>query len=318
MGIRRRSLRIVVLALVVGLPLFSISGIASAKVKAKGCHKTHTCQKGGGAPAGGGTGGAPAPITIQIDPNPAVVMLSSVVAVVVQVEANPAFAGDAVDLSSSQFAGSCNTMAFESVSEQPGSTSTSVLLTLDNDGNATALMIGENCAPGQDLVEADLAVAPFYTALGTLTIAPPVITPAGVYGYPTTSGTVTGGEVETGDFGTPLEESAVVSVFYVETNPVYAEQTVEISSPELQARCGTGWTFGGFGAGADSSGVGSVLGVNSPATDTDVLDDDGNALFFFVGTSCAAGPSTVIADVLAGTHPTYTTTFTVLPPAPTI
>ena len=49
-----------------------------------------------------------------------------------------------------------------------------------------------------------------------------------------------------------------------------------------------------------------------------ILDDDGNATFVFKGSSCAAGPSAVIADVQAGSHPTYVTTFTVAPPAVTL
>ena len=47
---------------------------------------------------------------------------------------------------------------------------------------------------------------------------------------------------------------------------------------------------------------------------TTTLDDDGNAVFVFYGASCAAGDSAVIADVDAGTHPTYVTTFSVNPP----
>jgi hypothetical protein len=50
---------------------------------------------------------------------------------------------------------------------------------------------------------------------------------------------------------------------------------------------------------------------------TGTLDDDGNAVFVFKGASCAAGTSTVTADVDAGTDPTYTTTFTVSPPVET-
>ena len=46
-----------------------------------------------------------------------------------------------------------------------------------------------------------------------------------------------------------------------------------------------------------------------------VLDNDGNAAFVFKGSSCAAGTSTVIADVLAGTHPTYKTTFKISAPS---
>jgi hypothetical protein len=47
-------------------------------------------------------------------------------------------------------------------------------------------------------------------------------------------------------------------------------------------------------------------------------DRNGNAVFIFMGQSCASGTSEVMADVLAGTHPTYVTDFTVDPPAPTM
>jgi hypothetical protein len=92
----------------------------------------------------------------------------------------------------------------------------------------------------------------------------------------------------------------------VETDPVYAEQQVEISSAQLEARCGAGWGWESF------------TGVNAGPLATTVLDDDGNAVFAFFGASCAAGPSQVIADVLAGTHQTYTTTFNINAPTPTI
>jgi hypothetical protein len=143
-----------------------------------------------------------------------------------------------------------------------------------------------------------------------------VVTTPGLTGFPMTSGTVSGGEVETGDTSFPFDGSYVYGVFYVETSPVYAEQTVEISSPELQDRCGTDWQFASF-EGDSSGGRGSTfLTMNTTATTT--LDDDGNAVFLFEGASCAAGSSVVTADVEAGTHPTYTTTYTVLPPQPTI
>jgi hypothetical protein len=54
------------------------------------------------------------------------------------------------------------------------------------------------------------------------------------------------------------------------------------------------------------------------ATATATLDDDGNAVFAFSGSSCAAGPSVVIATIQAGIHSGYTTTFTIVAPAPTI
>ncbi len=172
---------------------------------------------------------------------------------------------------------------------------------MDDDGNATVVVDGTEYAPGPGLVEADLVEAPYYTATTTLSVEPPNVTGAGVSGYPTTSGIVTTGEVETGD--TPASgDSDVYRVFYVETDPVYAEQPVDISSTQLQDRCLGGYTWTTFLGG----------------TTTSTVDDDGNAVFVFLGSSCGAGPSQVVADVDAGTHPTYMTTFTVVAPTPTI
>jgi hypothetical protein len=82
---------------------------------------------------------------------------------------------------------------------------------------------------------------------------------------------------------------------------------VEISSAQLQNRCGLGheWTAGNDGSG----------GLTGAST---LLDDDGNAVFIFEGASCAAGDSTVIADVNAGTHDTFQTIYTISPPVPTV
>jgi hypothetical protein len=316
----RSSLRIVALVVAVALPLLGTSTVASAKAaKAKGCHKTHTCKGGGGAGTGGGTGppASTGPITVQIDPTP-VVETGLGIWAVVQVETSASFAGDPVDISSSQLAGSCEFADFASWVELPGSTVEVDITTLDNDGNATALVEGIDCAPGASVIEVDLGVAPFITALGTLTVAPPAVTTPGVYGYPTTSGTVTGGDVETGDAGVPEVESSVIAVFNVETDPVYAEQTVEISSPQLQDRCAGAWEFVPLTVVGDSTeGQGTTVDtVNTTATST--LDDDGNATYLFAGYGCSPGSSVVTADVEAGTNPTYTTTFTILPPQVTI
>ena len=80
--------------------------------------------------------------------------------------------------------------------------------------------------------------------------------------------------METGDTGPLLDQSDVIAVFEVETDPVYAEQTVEISSSQLQDRCGAAWdiesvTEGTIGGGGEASaGVGSVLDAGFPATAT--------------------------------------------------
>jgi hypothetical protein len=310
----------VALAIVLVLPLLVTSGVATAKVKTKGCHKTHSCKaSGGGSSTGSGTGGAPNPFTIPIDPDPLVETSTSSVAAVIQVETSPSFAGDAVDVSSSQFVASCQTTGFaepEETTFEFSPTQLTIPLILDDDGNATATLLGEDCAPGSSVIEADLVVAPFDTALGTLTLNPPVVTPPGIFGYPTTSGTVTTGEVETGDTEAS-GDSDVDAVFYVETDPVYAEQQVEISFNELEARClaSEGYALlppGGLETVSEAPG-----GMITPPVPT-TLDDDGNAVFVFLGSSCAAGSSDVIADVLAGTHPTYTTTFNINPPQPTI
>jgi len=299
---RDLRVRIVALTVVVALPVLGMSGVATAKAKAaKGCHKTHTCKSGGGTATGSGSGtGTPPAITVQIDPNPLVETGPSLGDAVSQVESSPSFAGDSVEISSSQLEAACGgIIGFQSVTTAGIN---SVQIILDDDGNAAVIVEGSNCAPGPSVVDASMIVAPYDTALGTLVATPPVVTTAGVAGFPTTSGTVTTGEVETGDTATS-GDSDVLGVFYVETDPVYAEQPVEINSDQLIDRCGGGAAFS----------VPAIGGV-APAT----LDDDGNAVFLFFGSSCAAGPSTVIADVEAGTHPTYTTTFNIVAPEPTI
>ncbi len=236
---RHRSMRwAAAAALVLGV-VVGTSAVASAKA-AKGstqwcAHHVKKCAAGGSG-TGSGTGGTPPELTIQIDPNPVVETATSAVAVVVQVEADPAFAGDPVDVSSSQLDAACAlAVGFNAQPLFELGPPLTLTLTLDDDGNATVAIIGQDCAPGSDLVEASMAVAPFLTATDVLDVSPPQVTPAGVYGSPTTSGSVAG-EVETGDTVTS-GDSDVAAVFNIETDPVYAEQPVEIDWNELQSRC---------------------------------------------------------------------------------
>jgi hypothetical protein len=312
MKLRRRSLSFLAMAIVVILPLLGTSGVASAK-SAKGCHKTHTCKSSGGGTTGSGTGSAPAPITVQIDPNPLVETGQSYIAATIQVETSPSFAGASVNIDSSQLAAACSSTEYYNLqngsvpfnpNNPPGP---NIQAVLDDDGNATVLVMGYECAPGTRVVAADLMSAPYYTALSTLTADPPVVTVPGVTGYPASSGTATTGEVETGDT-VGSGDSDVIAIFYVEASPVFAEQSVEISSDQLQDRCGTG----------SSWFLITPFEIGPPPGNQATLDDDGNAVFVFFGSSCAAGTSEVTADVMAGDHPTYTTTFTILPPQPTI
>ena len=331
MNVRRSFVRLTALTVVAAMPLMGMAGIASAKsAKAGGTkcavHSTKKkCQSSGGGTSTG-KGGPPPLITVTVDPNPLVETGQSEIHGVVQVETSPSFAGDEVNIDSSQLESSCGSLDFENL--QGDHTSVwhpnvnwdgRIDAVLDDDGNATVIVDGFDCAPGTSVVEADLEVAPFYTALVTLTAAPPAVTPAGISGYPLIAGVPS--EVETGDTSTS-GDSNVYAVFYVEENPVYAEQRVEISSSQLEGRCIEGWRW--EAGNADGSGVGTInpvedgMGVNTGDRASTYLDDDGNAVFVFKGVSCAAGTSEVIADVLAGTGDTFVTEFTVDPPAPTI
>ena len=89
-----------------------------------------------------------------------------------------------VNIDSSQLEASCvRGISFENLSPvdrttapRPAPTITAVL---DDDGNATVVVDGIDCAPGTDVIEADLEVAPFLTALTTLVVNPPAVTPVG-------------------------------------------------------------------------------------------------------------------------------------------
>ena len=61
----------------------------------------------------------------------------------------------------------------------PGRAPNSISVVLDDDGNVTVVVDGRRLRPGTDLIEADLTVAPFLTALTTLEVEPPAVTPGG-------------------------------------------------------------------------------------------------------------------------------------------
>jgi hypothetical protein len=313
---------LVALTVVVSMPLLGMAGIASAKTvkAAPNCVKHPNKPKclnstgGGGSSTGGGTGQGTPQIVLTNSPD-LIETGQSEIHAVLQVETLPSFAGDLVTISSSQLDASCETVEYETIQDGFGPTvdSPTATVVLDDDGNVTVVLNASNCAPGSDVIEADLDEAPYLTALDTLVADPPVVTTPGIYGYPSP-------EVETGDTLGGLNgasgDSDVYAVFYVEDDPVYAEMPVEIGSSQLESRCGGGWNWE---AGNGGTGVGpEPAGPNTGTEATTTLDDDGNAVFVFEGISCAAGDSQVIADVLAGSHDTFYTTFTISAPAPTI
>ncbi len=305
MRIVTKAITLVAVASLVPLGSAGVASAATSKAP-KGSPawcKAHPKSKLPACKGGTGTGGSPPPttVTVTVAPGPIVETGQSEVYAVVEVETSPSLADDIVDINSQQLANACGgAILFGSLQPTAVYGADSVDVTLDSDGNATVSLYGIDCAPGPSLIEADLVAAPYYTGTNTMTVGPPNVTTAGVTGYPDP-------EVETGNT-VPSGTSDVYAVFYAETDPVYAEQTVEISSPELFDRCG------GAIAPVWISNQGSFATFMATAT----LDDDGNAVFAFTGSSCAPGDSTVTADVLASGGATYTTTYTISAPAPTI
>ncbi len=330
------------MAVVVSMPLLGLSGIASAKTKnaigsAKWC--LHHKKKAASVPACTATPGGSDP-SLTIAPNPLVETGQSEVHAVVEF-GDPSAAEAQVSIDSSQLTAACGgTITFSDLQGvtattapfstlTPATATNQVILTLDNDGNAAAVVSGTDCAPGTDVFDASLVAAPFTTELFTLTVDPPQTTPAGVTAAPAT-------EVETGDTAAS-GDSDVYAVFYVEGDPVWAEQEAEISDTQLESSCQGGWiwepgntTLIGGASSGNISGNPHNTGTafpNLPTTSGDepftTIDDDGNSVFTFMGISCAASStlvppgSTAIADVafnLVGSHPTYTGTFVVDPP----
>jgi hypothetical protein len=259
---------------------------------------------------------APTPnIIVTASPNPVVETSTSVVNAVIQVEANPRFAGDAVTVSSTQLSSRCPGIIapfFFTESDPLGTTGPAITLTLDNDGNAMATVAGFNCAPGSALIDASLDAPPFATATTKLVMLPPQVTAPGLHVFPNP-------EVEVGDGG-PAAPGAVVNapseaefMFYVETNPVYAEQSASITSDQFTERCGAG----GFWSAPTATTFPTWTAPANGLIQAGTIDNDGNVVFEAVGASCAAGKSTVIAEI-GGGGPTYSAQATILPPAVTV
>jgi hypothetical protein len=248
---------------------------------------------------------APPKMLITVSPNPLIEAGPGDIQAVVQVSTTELLAGAHVNISSIELDSSCRGgVTFTSIA--PGATaptsSDPIQVTLDGDGNAAVMMNAYECAAGTSFVEADLAATPFYTALTKVDVLPPQNTLHGVTGYPSDE-IITGNSPASG-------ESDFYAVFYVEAPSVYAEQYVEIQANELVDRCGLGsyWVSNE----GSSTTNGTVSGSSS--TWTAQLDDNGNAVFGFFGASCASGTSTVLADIEAGLHPSYSTLSKILSP----
>src|ERR1700722_15548942 len=195
-NVRRSFVRVIALTVVVAMPVMGMAGIASAKTTkaavTKACKKNPNGKKclaqgSGSKGSGGATGGNTGPqIVVTASPNPLVETGQSEIHSVIQVETLPSFAGDVVSISSSQLVSSCLAVSYEDVQAglPPHFSPDRTTLVLDDDGNATVLVDAIDCAPGTDVIEADLEQAPYLTALTTLTAEPPAVTPPAATGYP--------------------------------------------------------------------------------------------------------------------------------------
>jgi hypothetical protein len=228
---------------------------------------------------------------------------ASSVAFVIIVECKPVYSEQQVQINATQLSNACQgTLSWYSATATAGTapgtgTGPEFVVTLDNDGNATAVVWGgPSCAATKDLITADLMTAPFTTARTHVTIEPPATTTKGLYPYPAS-------EVE------DATTSSVAVIFYAEFPSVYAERTVEFSDAQLFDRCAGGITW----AGPDEV----VLGTGKSATTT--LDNNGNAFVVaLAGPSCASGKTLAQVDLTGAPYTTITKSFTVLSPRVTV
>ena len=224
---------------------------------------------------------------------------ASMVAFIITVGCAPTFSEQAVEIRTPQLSNACQgqLMWYSATTTTAAGNGETFDVRLDDDGNATAVVLGSpSCAPGNDLIEADLTVAPFTTATTQVQIAPPISTQPGAQASPAS-------EVE------DATTSSVATVVYVEFPSVYAEHEVEISDAELYDRCAghVTWIFP------------NTTSLEYGKSVTTTLDDNGNAFVVaLAGPSCASGRTLVQADLVGPPYTILTTQFTVLSPRVTV
>ena len=111
----------------------------------------------------------------------------SSVAFVITVECQPTFSEQYVEIHTPQLFNACQGQLrwYNAATTAVVAGSENLEVQLDDDGNATAIVLGgPSCAASWDLIEADLTVAPYTTATTQVQIAPPVSTRPGVFALP--------------------------------------------------------------------------------------------------------------------------------------
>jgi hypothetical protein len=244
------------------------------------------------------------PIIVGVSPSPVTKTGNSEVYAVVQVRADPKYAGMWVLITSPELTRSCGAVWYRYL---PSAINTSnvvqrnqILAFVDQEGNATVDVAADKCVTGADVLTAQLEAFPIPdptsslpNASTSLNVEPPGASSPGVIAIPSS-------EVETGNNG------AVYVVFEIHSSSIHAGKRVTISSPQLTSLCAGAWAWGSTSQVHDGNGA-------STYAMRDSLEKNGDEVFTFEGVGCTSGVSTVTAKV-AGM--VYTTQFTVLPPQP--
>jgi hypothetical protein len=229
---------------------------------------------------------------------------ASSVADIVEVECEEVYAEAHVTISANELYSRCDKRLYwTEPSDFAPVSGPSTTVTLDNDGNATAVVFGgPSCAAGESLVSAHLDVAPFTTAVTGFTVLPPRPTEPGVFATPAKK---VEGEVN----------SDVATIVQVEFPPVFAEEPVNINASQLYSRCHVDPKLEFVEVTSEGP---RVRTEESEETTGVTLDNDGNAFLVLLGAnSCASGSSLIEASLENAPYTTYTTEFEVEAPRPT-
>jgi len=224
----------------------------------------------------------------------------SSVAFIITVECQPTFSEQYVEIHTPQLYNACQGQLrwYNPTTTAVVADSEDFEIQLDDDGNATAIVLGgPSCAASWDLIEADLTVAPYTTVTTQAQITAPTDTRPGVFAFPARA-------VE------DAITSSVATIFYVEFPSVYSEHEVEISDAELYNSC-TGHRITWILPNSTTFTYGESV--------TTTLDNNGNAFVVaLAGPSCASGNTLVQAELVGPPYTTLTTQFTVLSPRVTV
>ncbi len=297
---------------VLALSLFMLSGTAFA-------HATH--HKKAKPRTSDGSTSVNAACTVKSEPGSFMDQgefgSASSVADIIEVECEEVYAEKYVDITANELYSRCGGSLNwrtpyghdEGANQWGFVTGRGISVELDNDGNATAIVLGgPSCAAGESLIAAHLEAAPYTTFTTMFNVLPPRPTTPGVTAEP-------GGE---GPNSAPAVESettsSVATIVQVEFSPVFAEEPVNLDFAQLEARCKVcPYTE------VITMGENGYPRVEKSVSDTTLnLDNDGNAFAILVGNaSCASGKSLIEASLENAPYTTYTTNFTIEPPQPT-